>query len=364
MNIFYLGYSLEESSGGIENYTFTILRHLKELGHNVIVYTINGENKNFENISFKRNKYIDRFFLGNRIRNKLYKQHQDIDIFLCGHLFLANHMETIVKRYNKKYHLFVYGIDCWAGRFKSRYSKLNSLDKIISISSFTSEQIKEQGFNGEIVYLPPVLDVDKFPSISIEQNNNKVKFITVGRLSSLEQYKGHDKVIESMNILVNKFNIQNIEYRIVGKGDDKERLELLTKELNIEEYVKFYGFVSNEELPKVYAQSDVFIMPSNVSLDPKKPEGEGFGIVFTEAAMYELPMIGPNDGGSTDIIDNMENGLECDPLSPDDIAEKMKFMIENEKLRKSFGKNAKEKILGHFTLKQLDTYLEKIIDNV
>jgi len=364
MNIFYFGYSLEESSGGIENYTFTVLKHLKKMGHNVIVYTINGKNNNFENICFKRNKYIDKFFLGNRIRAKLHKQCREVDIFLCGHLFLANYMEVIVAKHIKKYHLFVYGIDCWAGRFQSRYSKLKNLNKIISISSFTSEQIRSQGFKGEIVYLPCVLDVDKFPNINIDRDTQKVNFITVGRLSSLEKYKGHDKVIEAINILVNKLAIQNIEYHIVGKGDDRQRLELLTKKLRLEQYVKFYGFVSDEELPKVYAQSDVFIMPSAVSLDPANPKGEGFGIVFIEASMYELPMIGPNDGGSTDFIDDKVNGLECDPLSPFDIADKMRFMVENRDLAKSFGKNAKEKTLKKFTLRQLDGYLKNLVTDV
>jgi len=361
MNIFYLGYSLQESSGGIENYTFTILEYLQKQGHNIYVYTVNGQNKKFSNISFKKNKYIDRFFLGKRVASKLSTNNVTMDLYLCGHLYLAKHMEQIVKNTNSTYDLFVYGIDCWAGRFEQRLTKLKHLNKIISISSFTSEQIKKQGFKGEIVYVPPVLNTDKFPDLDIEKDSSRVNFITVGRLSSLEQYKGHDKVIEAVDILVNKFNIKNIQYRIVGKGDDKERLEDKVKSLNLNNYVKFYGFVLDSELPKVYAQSDVFIMPSNVSLDPAKPEGEGFGIVFTEAAMYELALIGPNSGGSTDIIDDGINGLECNPLSAEDIAEKMKTLVESEHLRNKFGKKAKEKVLKNFTLNQLDKYLDRVI---
>ena len=363
MNIFYLGYSLEEGAGGIENYTYIVLKHLQDKGHNIVIYTINGNNKKFENIEFTKNKYFDRFFLGKRVVNNLYKKHKKIDLFLCGHLFLAKHMEKIVNKYDSNYNLFVYGIDCWAGRFEERQPKLKSINKIISISSFTTKQIKNQGFRGDVVYLPPVLDENKFPLIQKEVNaDNTVKFITVGRLSSAEKYKGHDKVIEAVNLLVNKYNIKNIEYRIIGKGDDKERLENKVRELNLESFIKFYGFVPDEDLPKVYSSSDVFIMPSNVSLDPSKPEGEGFGIVFTEAAMYKLPMIGPNDGGSTDIIDDNINGLECDPLSPSDIAEKMKILINNEKKRIEFGKKANEKIVDNFTLRQLDGYLEKIVE--
>ena len=364
MNIFYLGYSLEESSGGIENYTYTVLNHLKNKGHNIVVYTINGNNKNFENITFKKNRYIDKYFLGKRVAKRLYNKHSQIDLFLCGHLFLTKYIEKIVKPYKKKYDLFVYGIDCWAGRFKSRSGSLKNLDKIISISSFTTKQIRSQAFKGNIVYLPPVLDPKKFPEVNYKKDTNIINFITVGRLSAEEQYKGHDKVIEAIEILVNKEKINSIIYRIVGKGNDKERLELKVKEIGIEKYVKFYGFVPDEELPEIYATSDVFIMPSNVSLDPIKPEGEGFGIVFTEAAMYGLPMIGPNIGGSTDIIDDNINGLECDPLNPNDIAEKMKYFIDEKIMRIKFGKKAKEKILSNFTLNQLDDYLKGISTDI
>jgi glycosyltransferase involved in cell wall biosynthesis len=362
MNIFYLGYSLQENSGGIENYTFTILNYLKSQGHNVIVYTLNGKNETFENIELKRRRFVDRFFLSRRITKILHKKHPQIDCFLCGHLFLSKNMEKIVSKYHKNYNLFVYGIDCWAGRFKNYSPHLKHLNKIISISSFTTKQIKNQGFKGEILYLPPVLDQNKFSEIlRVKKSQAKITFLTVGRLSSNEQYKGHDKVIEAVKVLVEQ-GVKNFEYRIVGKGDDKVRFLNKVQELGLKEYVRFYGFVDDDELKNIYNDSDVFIMPSNVSLDPNKPEGEGFGIVFTEAAMYSLPLIGPDRGGSTDIIENEINGLECNPLDPRDISKKMKVLIDDEEKRIEFGKKAKEKTLKNFTLNQLDFYIKNLLN--
>lgn len=362
MNIFYLGYSLKESSGGIENYTYTILNHLKNQGHKIIVYTIHGKNENFENIDLKKIKLLDQLILGKRIGKILCKQHNDIDLFLCGHLFLAKYMEQLVKCFHKKYNLFVYGIDCWAGRFEQRYPKLKMLDKIISISSFTTEQILKQGFTGNIVYIPPVIDETKFEFVgkNIQNSNDTVKLITVGRLSSQEQYKGHDIVIQAIKLLVDQ-GINNLEYRIVGHGDDQTRLEKLVADLQIEKYVKFYGFVSDEKLKKVYCESDIFIMLSAVSLESSNPKGEGFGIVFIEAAMYKLPLIGPNVGGSLDIIDNRVNGFTINPKSPEQCANCITKLINDEKLRITFGKEARKKILNNFSTRQLDDYLNNLI---
>lgn len=361
MNIFYLGHSLEKNSGGIEKYTYTVLKNLEILGHKIIVCTVNNECKNFSNLSIKRIKYFDKFLLGTLISKRLYDKYPKIDVFLCGHLFLARHMETITKKYHKKYKLFVYGIECWGGRFQECYSHLGNIDKIISISSFTTTQIRKQGFDGQIVYLPPTVELNNSPPIKKDKYKDKISFITVSRLSASERYKGHDKVIEAMGIIINKYKIENIEYLIVGKGDDELRLRTIVKELNLEKYVEFYGFVSSQDLTLLYSKSDVFIMPSHVSLNPAKPEGEGFGIAFIEAAMHELPLIGPDDGGSKDIIVNKVNGLECNPMLPNDIAKKMMILIENATLRRDYGKNSKQIVIERFTTNKPKEFYEKIL---
>lgn len=364
MNIFFIGYSLEKDAGGIENYTYTILKYLQECGHNILVYTKNNNCDDFENIELKGIKFLDRFLLGKRIAKKINANQKDIDLYLCGHLNLVDHMEKIVDS-NKNYDLFVYGIDSWAGRFKKKHKTLKKLNRVISISSFTSNQIIKQGFGGEIIYIPPVIDANKYLESESQTFNNQLKkdkihIITVGRLSKEEQYKGHDIVIKALNILKNK-GISNIQYNIVGKGNDKKRLEELVSKLSLEDIVKFYGFVEDEELKKLYHSSDIFVMPSNVSLNPQKPEGEGFGIVFIEAGATGLPLVGPETGGSMDIIDDGINGLTCNPTSPKDVSEKLLKLINDEELRIKLGQNAQRKVLNNFTHDHLQKYIDPLV---
>lgn len=359
--IFFIGYSLDPTGGGIERYSFTILKYLKDKGYHIFVYTFDkndGSEEHFIRIKLKRIKFFDRFLLGHRIANLLIKEKIFPDIIICSHLFLTPITEKICEKLNKKYVLMTYGIECWAGRFELFYKNLKNLDSIISISSFTSEQLIKQGYSGEIRYLPPVIDVEKFESCTYERNEeSEIRFLTVGRLSASEGYKGHDKVIEAVSLLVHDYNIKHIKYRIVGKGDWMDFLKKLSKQLGVENYVEFLGYLSDEELIKVYKTSDVFIMPSRVSLNPKKPEGEGFGIVFLEAAACGLPLIGPNIGGPTDIISHMVNGLLCNPLSSEDIAEKMRYLIENESRRIEMGIRAKEIVKDKFSLQKLEDYI-------
>lgn len=364
MKILFLGFSVNKSSGGIENYTYTVLKYLESLGHEIVTCTLSESTYDFQSVAFSRNRIVDRFFLAYKIKKTLKSDLHEFDAFLCGHLFLAGLMESIIADTNKTYNLFVYGIDCWAGRFSSRAPKLKRLNKIISISSFTTGQIRAQGFGGEVVYLPPVIDASEFPGNLPEKHKNgsTTTFLIVGRLSSAERYKGHDELIESAKLLVDAGH-DDFEVWVVGKGDDLERLKHKVVSAGLGNRIQFFGYVEEERLQSVYMDADVFIMPSHVSLNTAKPEGEGFGIVFIEAAMYGLPLIGPSEGGSTDIFDDGVEGLQCDAADPVDIASKMRFLMDDPKLQRQLGEAARRRVLNNFTYDQMSKYISGVAES-
>ena len=96
----------------------------------------------------------------------------------------------------------------------------------------------------------------------------------------------------------------NAIYLIAGAGDDKQRLEHLAAERGLAGRVVFTGHVPADELPSYYALADVFAMPST---------GEGFGIVFLEAAACGLPVIAGNADGSVDALGEGQIGCLVDP---------------------------------------------------
>src|SRR5262249_38146012 len=89
------------------------------------------------------------------------------------------------------------------------------------------------------------------------------------------------------------------------------RLEQLARESGIADCVVFAGQVPDAELPDYFALADVFAMPST---------GEGFGIVFLEAAASGLPVIGGNRDGSVDALAEGRIGRLVDPHCPEEIA--------------------------------------------
>jgi phosphatidylinositol alpha-1,6-mannosyltransferase len=132
--------------------------------------------------------------------------------------------------------------------------------------------------------------------------------LTVGRLAAAERYKGHDRLIAAFPGILAR--VPDAAYLIVGSGDDRSRLERLAREAGVADHVMFAGHVPDEELPDYLALAHVFAMPST---------GEGFGIVFLEAAASGLPVIGGNRDGSVDALAEGKTGRLVNPYSRENI---------------------------------------------
>lgn len=369
MNILFIGFSVKNNAGGIERYTSTILKGYKARGHNIYVYVLDNpaphdRNNDFVYISdfIKRDTLADKVLFELRFRRYVRRNGLRFDLVLNGHIFITSLSERIAKVLGMPYSLFVYGIDAWGTRFSDWSKKMTRLKSVISISSFTTSQVRAQGYKGRVIYFPPLLE--NTSAVDLLAGNLKEKdktiLLTVARLDQNEQYKGHDAVIKALAMLKGEFT--NLEYWIVGKGNDMPRLQKLAAECGVESIVRFFGFVSDEDLQTIYCKTHIFIMPSRVSLDPAKLEGEGFGIVFTEAALYENALIGPVTGGSTDIITDKVNGLTCDPLDFAQLADLIRHLVRDPAYRARLGENAKNNVLANFTMQQFDKYAKELLE--
>jgi trehalose synthase len=80
---------------------------------------------------------------------------------------------------------------------------------------------------------------------------------------------------------------------------------------------------------------------------------EGFGLVVTEALWQGLPVIGSRVGGIPKQVVNNTNGFLVDPSEHGRIAECMKSLLEDKKMRDEFSKAAKEHVRNNFLLPQM-----------
>ena len=109
----------------------------------------------------------------------------------------------------------------------------------------------------------------------------------------------------------------DVTWTVVGEGSLRPRLEALAAQYGVEAQVRFLGDLSDEERDRWYRSAHVFVMPSRL---PPEGGGEGFGIVYLEAAAHGLPVVAGNVAGARDAVVDGETGLLVDPTDHLEVA--------------------------------------------
>lgn len=145
--------------------------------------------------------------------------------------------------------------------------------------------------------------------------NKKIIF----SLGNLDERKGFSYLIDSM-VFVSKKRT-DVLCVIGGSGSIKTLLESKVDDLNLNEFVKFSGFISDSELQFWYNSCDIFVLPSLA---------EGSPIVMFEALSFGKPFIGTRVGGIPDVINSDDYGYIVNPKDPVDLAEKILTALDRE----------------------------------
>ncbi|MHC5309971.1 N-acetyl-alpha-D-glucosaminyl L-malate synthase BshA [Myroides sp. LJL116] len=118
---------------------------------------------------------------------------------------------------------------------------------------------------------------------------------------------------------------------LVGDGPDRERAERLALELGIYDKIIFFG--KSNEIDRILAHSDLFLLPS---------ETESFGLAALEAMAMGVPVISSNTGGLPEVnVPGVSGYLSDVGDTQDMIANSLKILKDPEVLAE-FKKGAKE----------------------
>jgi glycosyltransferase involved in cell wall biosynthesis len=166
------------------------------------------------------------------------------------------------------------------------------------------------------------------------------------------QRKGVPTLIRAIRAVA--ANIPNVQFWIVGQDPVIPRLQALSHQLGIEKQLSFLGLKSQAELIDLYAQADVFVMPSLT---------EAFGVVFLEAMAAGLPAVGTSVGGIPEIIQNGWNGRLVPPDCPQELSSAIIEILTSDELRTRFRENGRT-TAQRFSLSQMMTATYAAYDQV
>ncbi|XP_011047421.1 PREDICTED: uncharacterized protein LOC105141768 isoform X3 [Populus euphratica] len=151
----------------------------------------------------------------------------------------------------------------------------------------------------------------------------KPLIVHVGRL-------GVEKSLDFLKRVMDR--LPGARIAIIGDGPYREELEKMFTGMP----AVFTGMLGGEELSQAYASGDVFVMPS---------ESETLGLVVLEAMSSGIPVVGVRAGGIPDIIPpelDGKTGFLFNPGDLDDCLSKLKPLLDNQELRETIGKAARQ----------------------
>lgn len=140
-------------------------------------------------------------------------------------------------------------------------------------------------------------------AVQVAPEDTVDRLLVLGRLAP---HKRVDVVIRAVAALQQTRPTLHLD--IVGKGPDRERLETLVRDLEVEKHVTFHGFVSDQEKATLIARSRLHVCASDV---------EGWGQVVAEVAAYGVPTVARDVPGLRDSVRHQSTGW----LMPEPVAD-------------------------------------------
>jgi len=181
------------------------------------------------------------------------------------------------------------------------------------------------------------------------QLQDKVTVLFVGRI---RENKGVDYLVRAADQIVNTFGHRNTRFLLVGPVEDfgAEKYEshsrYVQKVLNLidshglHEHVRLLGEVTVKELGKLYAASQVFVLPSLFEASPK---------VVVEAMAFGKPVVTTRVGMLPQAVEDGYNGFLVRPRDVRQLTEKIRYLIEHPEERARMAANARKKAEEEFS---------------
>ncbi|MCC7303040.1 MAG: glycosyltransferase [Bacteroidia bacterium] len=213
------------------------------------------------------------------------------------------------------------------------------------------DRLNEHGvkFRSRVIFYG--IDTDLFtPGIRLAQN----PYFTLLQISSFSEKKGHEYTIRA-------FKSTPPHYRLVlaGDGPEKDNMERLVAELDLNSRVTFPGIVDPLQAKVLYNSADAFV---HHSVTAANGDQEGMPNALIEAMAMGLPVISTFHSGIPELVENGVNGILVEERNITGLSEAMKKIGELRCREKN-----RNKILNHFDRtihnRNVREYYSQILDN-
>lgn len=207
-------------------------------------------------------------------------------------------------------------------------SALKYLHALTAVSDAAAEYVSSLT-DEPITIIPDGIDLRRYRPARDAREPNELK--TILYLGRLERRKGAKYLLQAYEQIVK--TQQDVQLVIAGDGPERERLEELVASLSLPN-VKFLGYVSEDVKLELLQTADLYCSPALY--------GESFGIVLLEAMACGLVTVAGDNSGYTSVMQEMGALSLVNPRQIDELARRIKLLLNEEALRSDWKKWAKQ----------------------
>ncbi len=262
-----------KGSGGIQNKIFAQAKAFDQLGietdiiffENDKIYLKSDETTLLNQINSKFGflKYIYGGFLEDiNIQNYqyLFVRHfltNPLFLWLLLRIKLSNPKIVIFMEIPTYPYKFEFGLMTLKKRLEQKLDEFCTyffrffIDQIVTFSS------KTKIFGIPTIQTDNGIDIEKF-GLTIRPTFDGKTIHLLG-LANVQPWHGLDRVIYGLHEYYKQENHLNLIFDVVGSGDELPNLKNLANSLSLDKYVRFHGFVSGDDLLKIYERSHIGI---------------------------------------------------------------------------------------------------------
>jgi glycogen(starch) synthase len=227
-------------------------------------------------------------------------------------------------------------------------------DQVIVCSNYMREELLANFHLSEkkITIIPngiEQVDVKVDPNEIYPFIKNRKYIFSVGRIV---QEKGFETIIEAAEAA--KESGKDIYFVIAGKGPMLERYRKMVTEKQLDHYVAFIGYVSDEQRNALLVNSEIAVFPSLY---------EPFGIVALEAMILAIPTIVSETGGLKGIVMHSQTGLLMVPGDADSLLNNIDFLLQDPQKAKEIGIKGMQIVKSLYGWKRIASQTVKVIED-
>lgn len=231
---------------------------------------------------------------------------------------------------------------------------INQSDGVTAVSQDLKEQTyKNFQITANIEVIPNFVDLTRFRKAKKEHFKKAIAPQGEKILIHTSNFRKVKRTQDVVHIFQKVHEQLPSKLLLVGDGPERQNLEILCRDLNISEFVRFLG--KQDPVEELLAVSDLFLMPS---------ETESFGLAALEAMACEVPVIASNAGGIPEIMVQGVTGFMSDVGDVDDMVSNVIRILADDERHNQFKAQALEHARKYDLEKVLpryEAYYEKVL---